>query len=72
MNPTKATNSADIVASEIWLGATVALSGHCWRAVVDCVSRSPQHLSAGHLCGWLTLDFTQHVFSDEGNYVISL
>lgn len=29
----------------------------------DCVSRSPQHFSAGHLCGYLTLDFTQRVFA---------
>lgn len=29
----------------------------------DCVSGSPQHLSAGHLCGCLTLDFTQRVFA---------
>lgn len=59
----KTTNNADIVSSEIWPGATAACSVHCWRAVVVSVSGSPQHLSAGHLRGWLTHDFTQRVFS---------
>lgn len=62
-NQKRTTNNADIVSSEIWPGATAACSVHCWRAVVVSVSRSPQHLSAGYLCGWLTHDFTLRVFS---------
>lgn len=47
--PTKATNRADGVASEIWPSAFVAQAVRGWRAVVGCVSGSPLHLLAWHL-----------------------